>query len=98
MTYLKKYIGALYLPLRFYLAMGLCIVLFILSFFFPGIFLMVSILLVIFMAMVFIDYVFLFVLGKAPAAKRIMADRLSNGDDNKVEIQVKNNMLFTVDI
>ena len=98
MIYLKKYIGALYLPLRFYLAMGLCIVLFILSFFFPGIFLMVSILLVIFMAMVFIDYVFLFVLGKAPAANRIMADRLSNGDDNKVAIQVKNNMLFTVDM
>ena len=39
---------------------------------------------------------FLFLLSKLPSAKRIIADRLSNGDDNKVEIQVKNNMPFTV--
>jgi uncharacterized protein (DUF58 family) len=58
----------------------------------------VKTLLLVLTAFVFIDYLFLFVLGKNPAAKRITADRFSNGDENKVELQVKNNMLFTVDM
>jgi uncharacterized protein (DUF58 family) len=41
---------------------------------------------------------FLFIVAKAPAAKRLLADRLSNGDDNKIELQIKNNLPFTVDI
>ena len=49
-------------------------------------------------ALIVIDYLFLFVFGKAPSAKRLTADRFSNGDENKVELQVKNNMLFTTDM
>jgi uncharacterized protein (DUF58 family) len=49
-------------------------------------------------SLLIIDYLFLFVISKAPQAKRIMADRLSNGDDNKVELQVKNKIPFTVDM
>jgi len=58
----------------------------------------VKIILLIVTVLIVIDYIFLFVLGKAPAAKRITADRFSNGDENKVELQVKNNMLFTTDM
>lgn len=98
MNIIGKYIGALYLTLRLYLAMGLCIVLFVISFFVPGMYAVVKTLLLVLAALVFIDYLFLFVLGKSPAGKRITADRLSNGDENKVELQVKNKMLFTVDM
>jgi len=98
MSSIYKYIGALYLTTRFYLAVGLCIVLFAVSFFVPGMFAPVKILLLVVTALIVIDYVFLFVLGKAPAAKRITADRFSNGDENKVELQVKSNMLFTTDM
>ncbi len=98
MKLLKKYIGGLYLATRLYLVAGLCIVLFVVSFFVPEMYPFVKILLLAFVALVIIDYFFLFVLGKAPAAKRITADRFSNGDENKIEIQVKNNMQFTVDM
>ena len=46
--------------------------------------------------LIFIDYLFLFIISKNPSAKRLMADRLSNGDENKIEIQVINQMPFTV--
>ena len=98
MKFISKYIEALYLPVRFYLAVGLCIFLFIVSFFVPEIFSVAKIILQVLTALILIDYVFLFLLSKAPAAKRITADRFSNGDENKVEIQVINNMLFTVDM
>ncbi len=98
MSSIQKYIGALYLPLRFYLVVGLCIVLFVVSFFIPEIYQFVKIFFLILIALLFFDYFFLFISGKAPTAKRITADRFSNGDENKVEMQVKNNMLFTVDM
>lgn len=92
----NKYIGSLYLTRRFYLVTGFCIVLFITSFLVPGIFLIAKILLWVLLSLIVVDYFFLFALGKAPAATRLMADRLSNGDENKIGIQVKNNMPFTV--
>lgn len=98
MDFIQKYIGALYLTTRFYLAACLCIVLFIASFLYPVIFLIPKILFWVFIVLVIIDYLFLFIFSKGPSAKRLMADRLSNGDDNKVELQVKNNMLFVVDM
>lgn len=98
MDFIQKYIGALYLTTRFYLAASLCIVLFIASFLYPVIFLIPKILFWVFIVLVIIDYLFLFIFSKGPSAKRLMADRLSNGDDNKVELQVKNNMLFVVDM
>lgn len=98
MNLIKKYIGALYLTNRFYLCMALCIVLFIVSFFVPVLFAAIKMLLVVFTLLCIFDYVFLFVAGKSPAAKRILADRLSNGDENTIALQVKNNMPFTVDM
>lgn len=98
MSVIAKYIGALYLTARFYLALGLCIVLFAVAFFVPEMFEGVKIFLLVVTAFIVMDYFFLFVLGKAPSAKRITADRFSNGDENKIELQVKNNMLFTTDM
>lgn len=46
--------------------------------------------------LVLIDYLFLFIISKSPAAKRLMADRLSNGDENKIELQLINRMPFAV--
>ena len=98
MSAIKKYIGALYLTTTFYLVMGACIVLFIVSFFYAPIRMVPEIMLWVFVSLVLIDYIFLFFLGREPVARRIMADRFSNGDENKVEVQVKNLMPFTVNI
>ena len=88
--------GALYLNTRFFLAMGVCILLFIVAFFYKPFMGLSGIILWVFILLVLIDYLFLFVVGKEPAAKRIIADRLSNGDENKVEVRVRNPMNFTV--
>ncbi len=98
MHMIKKYIGSLYLTAKFYLAGCLFIILFIVSFFFPLLYQFVVLLLLLFLALVIIEYFFLFITGKAPTAKRITADRLSNGDENLVELQVKNNMRFKVEL
>ncbi|HPH92018.1 MAG TPA: DUF58 domain-containing protein [Ferruginibacter sp.] len=50
------------------------------------------------MALVAIDYIFLFFIGSAPLAKRIMAERFSNGDENKITIQVSNSKPYEVSI
>jgi uncharacterized protein (DUF58 family) len=55
-----------------------------------------KILLAVTAVLILIDYLFLFVISKSPAAKRLIADRLSNGDENKIELQVINRMPFTV--
>ncbi|HRI25649.1 MAG TPA: DUF58 domain-containing protein [Ferruginibacter sp.] len=94
--FITKYIGTLYLTRRFYLLTGFCIVLFIASFMLPGMFRYSRIVFFVFIALILVDYLFLFVLSKAPAATRLAADRLSNGDDNKIVMQVKNNIPFTV--
>ncbi len=94
--FVSKYIGALYLTGRFYLLAIICIVLFIVSFLLPALFPYVKILFIVFLALVLVDYIFLFFIGKHPEASRIMADRLSNGDENNIMMKVKNPMPFTV--
>ena len=98
MEALKKYIGNLYLTTRFFLAMGLCIVLFIVSFYYAPLVSLPIILFWVFLLLLIIDYSFLFLAGKEPQARRKMADRLSNSDDNLISLQIRNRMSFTVDM
>ena len=87
-----------FLTTRFFVAMGSCILLFVISFFYSPLILVPKILSWVFLLLVVTDYIFLFASAKAPMSKRIMADRLSNGDENIIELQVKNNFPFTVDM
>jgi len=100
-TLLKSPFGAfrgLYLTNRFYLLVGVCIVLFILSFFVPAFFIVPETCLYMVLVLFGIDYIFLFFVGKAPLARRITAERFSNGDENKVTLEVINNMRFEVEM
>jgi uncharacterized protein (DUF58 family) len=94
MSSTKKYIGNLFLTTRFYVCLCLCIIFFIISFFYKPLLGIPKIAIAVFTALVVIDYIALFFIGKPPTIKRLIADRLSNGDDNKVEIQLTNNMPF----
>jgi uncharacterized protein (DUF58 family) len=85
-----------FLSRRFYICGFVCFVLFIVSFFYPPLLQLPKVLLAVFVLLVLIDYLFLFIISKAPTAKRLMADRLSNGDENKIELQVINRMPFTI--
>jgi len=95
MNFFSKYIGSLFLTTRFYVAVGFCAALFVVSFYYPPLLIVPKILFFILLFLLLADYLFLFS-GKAPAAKRIMADRFSNSDENKITLQVTNNMRFPV--
>lgn len=96
MSFYKKYIGDLFLTLRFYLAMGSCAVLYAVSFFYEFLFGIAGIVFVFLLLLILIDYCFLFIFFKAPSAERIIHDRLSNGEENEVTIVLKNRMPFKI--
>ena len=96
MKLFKNYIGQLFFPMRFYLATGSCILLFLVSFYFTGLMILPKILLVGLSALLLTDYFFLFIFGKNPQATRKMAERLSNGDDNKISLNIANRFPFDV--
>jgi uncharacterized protein (DUF58 family) len=86
----------LFLKTRFYVAGGIIVFLFLLTFFFPVFLFAAQLLLVFYTALVLADTAFLFITRQVPNARRMIADRMSNGDSNRVTIVVKNNYPFTV--
>ena len=90
----KKYIGDLFVTLRFYIVAGVCIIIFTLSFFLPLFFPLAKIIFVAFLLLVAADYFFLFIAGKKPVAERLVSDRLSNGDINTIVLSVTNNSSY----
>ena len=98
MKIIKKYIGDLFLTNRFYMVMVGCILFFIISFFFPSLGEVPKICFQVFLVLVVLDYFFLFFFGRKPAAKRIISERLSNGDENKIELRIKNEFSFPANI
>ena len=94
MNLFKKYIGDLFVTLRFYIVAGVCIIIFTLSFFLPLFFPLAKIIFVAFLLLVAADYFFLFIAGKKPVAERLVSDRLSNGDINTIVLSVTNNSSY----
>ena len=96
MIFIKKYIEAIYLTSKFYFVLGSCTFLFLISFFYPPILLLPKIYLAVIIMLLLVDYIFLFFICKLPAVKRTMAERFSNGDDNKVSIELNNTSPFEI--
>lgn len=70
--------------------------LFILSYFVPELFTVAWILLLFLVVCIIIDAFLLYGVRNGITAERLMEERLSNGDDNKVVLQLKNNYHFKV--
>ncbi len=98
MSIYQKYIGNLFVTLRFYVATGACVVLYVAAFFLPSLFAVTNILFTVLCFLLLADFLFLFVFFKPPTALRFVGDRLSNGDENKVQIELVNKMPFTIDL
>ncbi len=98
MNLLKKYIGNLFIAQRFYLGLSSCVLLFILSFFINGFYPFVQILFFVLIILVVADYLFLFLFARSPGVRRMMSDRLSNGDENTVELVIVNKMMYPINI
>ena len=75
-----------------------CILFFVISFFFPALGEIPKISFQVFLLLVLLDYFFLFFFGKRPSAVRIISERLSNGDENKIVLRIKNEFSFPVNI
>jgi uncharacterized protein (DUF58 family) len=98
MNRIKKYFGDLFVTPRFYGGLLACICLFVTAFCFPSLEPIAPIVFFVFIIFCMADYSFLFFTKKIPFAKRITAERLSNGDENKIELIVKNEFSFPVNV
>jgi uncharacterized protein (DUF58 family) len=98
LDFLKKYFGDLFVTTRFFLAGGACALAFIAAFFIPYLFSWAAIFLIAFLILVMADYFMLFLLASPPRANRVVAQRLSNGDRNPVELNIRNRNRFGIDV
>lgn len=92
------WLKSLFFNSRFFWACGFITISFLASFFYPFLFTPSQVLLVVFILLLITDVFFLFVFRGKPSSKRFIAERMSNGDRNPVELFVKNNYPFTVQL
>jgi uncharacterized protein (DUF58 family) len=93
-----KFIKSLYLEREFFFAYAMIIILFITSFLVPAIFEVSKILMLILLAFTFLDILILYSAKKGISAKRICPDKLSNGDENAIVIELKNHYTLAIKI
>ncbi len=94
---MKRFFKHTYLTFRFFLVIMAFVALFILAYLFPGLLSIVSALFLVALGLVVIDLILLFK-QKGISASRILPKKLSNGDDNPIEIKLQNNYNFTADL
>lgn len=88
--YVRKYIGDLFFAPNLFIGAGICAALFITSFFIPVLLPVAGYIFFAFILLFLAEYFFLFAIARQPRANRVLAPRLSNGDKNFVEINVRN--------
>lgn len=94
---MKRIFKHIYLTFRFFLVAMILVALFILSYIYSGLLSITSILFFIAVGLVAIDLILLFK-QKGMLASRVLPEKLSNGDDNPIEITLQNNYNFKADL
>lgn len=87
---IKKNIRNIGVTSRFYKSIFLLVLLFVLGYMVPVWYVLAKVALIVFIALVFVDAGLLYSRKKGVVAKRILSEKLSNGDDNLIVIEVKN--------
>ena len=87
MRFLKEF----YLTSRFLLIVAGIVLLFFFGYFLPILFFLAKVILVAFFTIIIIESLVLFLNKGSVFAERILADRLSNGDENEIKIILTNN-------
>jgi uncharacterized protein (DUF58 family) len=95
---MKKVINSFYLGNRFFYLLGLLALAFVASNFIPGIFTFVKAFFNIACILLAFDTLLLYALRDGMKAKRIAAEKLSNGDDNPFTIEMANAYPFPVHV
>ena len=92
---MKHFYKTLFLNNRFFYFIATVAVLFVVGFFVPIFFEVSKVLLFIVSILVFVDIFLLYNTKKGISLERVLPERLSNGDINKVTLTIKNNYSFT---
>lgn len=97
-TIIKKYYKDLFLGKRLFAGIGMCISLFLFSFFLPCLGDLPYICLSAIILLIMIDLVLLYRIERGVFLRRNLPDRLSNGDDNEITIYAESFYSFTIHI
>lgn len=97
-AFFKTYYSDLFLGNRFFVGIGLCVVLFLFSFFLPWLGDLPYVVFWVFILLVLIDGVLLYRPKRNVFLRREIPDRLSNGDENELKIYVENFYAFGIHI
>lgn len=93
-----KFLANLYLGNRLFLAAGIVVVCFIFSFIIGDLVVVPKILFMLMLALVLADMLLLFRTGRGIYGNRTTPEKLSNGDDNVIEIEIENHYPFPVSL
>lgn len=88
----------LYINNRFFFTLIGVGVLYVLAFFFPFFMIVAHTILLVCFLTVMIDYLMLFNQKDGILAQRILPEKLSNGDENPVKVDIKNNYNFKINV
>lgn len=91
-----KFLQALYLNNRIFIAIGVLVALFILSFILDGFIIIPKILFFLLIAVLLTEIILLFRTRKGLHGYRFVPERLSNGDENEIRVHVENFYPFAV--
>jgi uncharacterized protein (DUF58 family) len=97
-SWYRTYIGALYFRQRLFAAASTVSILFVLRFFLPWLGVLPALAGLLLLALLILDYAMIFGRASAFRARRTVPERLSNGDENDIHIQLVNGYPFPVDV
>ncbi|MBS1557873.1 MAG: DUF58 domain-containing protein [Bacteroidetes bacterium] len=86
---MKKFFRSLFLTNRLFLLLGSIALIFVLTFIFQGFYFVPKILFFVGLVMVATDMVLLYRVKKGLTGNRVVAERLSNGDENEIQIHLQ---------
>ncbi len=93
-----KILRDLFLNDRLFWAVGLIVSIFIITFVLSGGYFIPKILFFVFLAVLLTELILLFRVKRGLAGRRIMSDKLSNGDENEISIYLENFYTFTISL
>lgn len=93
-----KYYKDLFLGKRFFVGIGLCVSLFLFSFFLPWLGDLPVVIFLVFVLLVLIDGILLYRTKRDVFLRRDIPERLSNGDENELKIYIENFYSFSIHI
>lgn len=86
----------MYISYRFFVLLSICVLFFLIAFFFPYAETPAKILFFVIVSAFAADLFFLFAFNRKPIIERQLPERLSNGDENPVTITIQNRYPFSV--